>query len=82
MKQSTLNTNFAARMIRHANNHHVAVTRIKTVSTAAISAAYIGKFLVTYQNQKFCLQWTIRYSKNVLTLSDTVREFQKNITQM
>ena len=82
MKQSTLKTNYAARMIRHANNHYVAVSRIKTVSTVAISAAYIGKFLVTHQNQKFCLQWTTRSSKNVLTLSDTVREFEKNATQM
>lgn len=45
LKQSALKSDMYVKMSNFASNHKVAVERIKTVGTVAMTAAYVGGFL-------------------------------------
>ena len=45
LKQSALKSDMYVKMSHFASNHKVAVERIKTVGTVAMTAAYVGGFL-------------------------------------
>ena len=48
LKQSALKSDMYVKMSNFASNHKVAVERIKTVGTVAMTAAYVGGFLYSF----------------------------------
>lgn len=48
LKQSALKSDMYVKMSHFASNHKVAVERIKTVGTVAMTAAYVGGFLYSF----------------------------------
>ena len=48
LKQSALKSDMYVKMSNFASNHKVAVERIKTVGTVAMTAAYVGGFLYLF----------------------------------
>ena len=48
LKQSALKSDMYVKMSHFTSNHKVAVERIKTVGTVAMTAAYVGGFLYSF----------------------------------